>query len=288
MGVTEYDTRLDPIKEHRIFVDAKHNPMVLIFKSQCHHYYANSILECFTDGNQLRLPPSFYKNGGLLIPKSKEKHRVAIIVSGTLRRYDFKSSLIHLINPLSKQGHSVDYYLALGTADQKAYRDNAEYMNRLEYDPIIKDYAQNHDNYYALESFINSSIASYGGKLAKILLNQTIDIDSNELVQSRRNWASKRFPNEDPDLRFPIKDLRSTNKIRTANANRNLLRLHLGVQYLWESLVQIEEQEVNKYEKYDYVLFFRDDAHWLNDFDLNKLIKTAPSADVYVLSCDAR
>ena len=67
-----------------------------------------------------------------------------------------------------------------------------------------------------------------------------------------------------------MRDMRSPQiKLRTANANRNLLRMHLEIQLLWESLLYYEEQ---MQRQYDYVLFFRDDAQWMDDFNLNRLL----------------
>merc|ERR1712129_38619 len=71
---------------------------------------------------------------------------------------------------------------------------------------------------------------------------------------------------------------------RTAQANRNLLRLHIAVEELWKQVVAVENMTK---EEYGYVLFLRDDSQWMADFDLNKLIVLG-DADVYVLSCDVR
>jgi len=112
-------------------------------------------------------------------------------------------------------------------------------------------------------------------------------IDKEDLVTNRRNiFKTILFPNEkDPDVAFPLKDFRSTEiKKRTANANRNFLSMHLGIQELWKYAVSYE---MKKSWAYDYVLYLRDDTQWLDDFNLNNLLSLG-DADIYLLSCDAR
>jgi hypothetical protein len=95
-----------------------------------------------------------------------------------------------------------------------------------------------------------------------------------------------KYPTEDPDTRFPAKDARGEpQKVRTANGNRNMLRLFLSLQELWKSVVDNEKKDGNAY---DIVMFLRDDTLWMGDFNLNELLLSNGLADVYALSCDAR
>ena len=211
--------------------------------------------------------------------------RLAIVVSGSLRRYFFQSSLQHLIKPLSEQGHLVDYYLALAMGDAPAYRSDAGYMNYMDYDPVLK-YGMEHQN-INIQDYISKKIEQVGGKSNHIILRKRFEIERNDLLQKRRKISQKNlFPNEeDPDIAFPLKDFRSAQvKQRTSNANRNLLSMHLGIQELWTNA---ESYENSNDWKYDYVMYLRDDIQWLDDFNLNKLLALG-DADIYILSCDAR
>jgi len=203
-----------------------------------------------------------------------------------------ESSLLHLIKPLSDQGHVVDYFLALITDDAPAYRNDAGYMNKITFDPIFDDglmfylgkaYVHN----TLLEHFVREKITQIGAKSKHTILRKRFKIENEELLRNRRNTSKTiLFPNEkDPDVAFPLKDFRSTKiKKSTANANRNLLSMHLGIQELWK---YAESYEMQKDWNYDYVLYLRDDTQWLDDFNLNNLLSLG-DADIYVLSCDAR
>jgi hypothetical protein len=93
-------------------------------------------------------------------------------------------------------------------------------------------------------------------------------------------------PKEDPDTRFPLLDLRGTAKSRTASANRNMLTLFYNLQTAWK---QVLKAELADGQKYDYVMFLRDDAMWLDDFDFDHLVtRGGKMTDLYTLSCDAR
>jgi len=67
-------------------------------------------------------------------------------------------------------------------------------------------------------------------------------------------------------------------------ANRNLLKLFLGLRQLWLKHLIASETYVGV--KYDYVVVLREDVTWMADFNLQKLLDTNPAADAYVLSCD--
>ena len=235
------------------------------------------------DGSSLEVSPSSSR-----IKKKKNGKRVAIVVSGSLRRYFFQSSLQHLINPLSEQGHLVDYYLALAMGDAPAYRSDAGYMNYMDYDPILKDGMEhNLGKTTQLQDYIGKKIELVGGKLKHAILRKRFEIEHNNLLKQRREMSKTvLFPNEeDPDIAFPLKDFRSAQvKQRTSNANRNLLSMHLGIEELWTNAQNYENE--NEW-KYDYVMYLRDDTQWLSDFDLNKLLSLG-DADIYILSCDAR
>jgi hypothetical protein len=130
-------------------------------------------------------------------------------------------------------------------------------------------------------TLISNEIQKYGGRARRVVLRQSLSIDDHPLVAAKRSAAKSLNPGEDPDLRFPIIDLKK--KQATANANRNVLTVFLNYEQLWDEVVKSEDAT----RPYDYVMFLRDDTLWLKDFDLFRLIEHG-QADSYVLSCDAR
>merc|ERR1719476_222696 len=73
---------------------------------------------------------------------------------------------------------------------------------------------------------------------------------------------------------------------RNRNGNKNMIRLFLAQGKLWNEDVLAAEKK--RGSPYDYALILRDDTMWLDDLNLEKIIATDPTADAYVLSCDAR
>ncbi|GFH43760.1 hypothetical protein CTEN210_05064 [Chaetoceros tenuissimus] len=121
-----------------------------------------------------------------------------------------------------------------------------------------------------LTSIIRTKIGSLASSVGAVYLQESIDIDSEPMLIARRERALEENPDEDPDSRFPIIDNRNAAiSQRTANANRNLLRLHLAVQSLWKTATNWEKEEGFKYY---YVMFLRDDSLWLKEFDIRNLI----------------
>ena len=299
MDIVEYDNNLDPEHEHRVFVDKKTRsiPTALILKSDCHYYFQATVRKCYPVENiESSLPPLPQKSEVMSIAsKSKKKtnnKRVAIMVSGMLRRYLFASSLQHLITPLVKQGYIVDYYIALAYSEMPRSKYDLNYLNRVEYDPFFK---QGIDFYLGkayykntlLEHVLRKKVKEAGSRLKFCAIKNKFKIDANELILSRRNISKTiLFPNEsDPDVAFPLKDFSSkTIKKLTSYQNRKLLSKYLGTQEMWRFF---ENYENDKSWKYDYVLFLYDDTQWMDDFDMDKLLALG-DADIYLLSCDDR
>jgi hypothetical protein len=274
----------DHANKNKIWMNEEGKPVLEIVKSSC-HWYLNKTLECALEGNH-HTPISKTTRG------TPKQHRVAIVVAGTLQRFMFNSSLLHLIRPMVEQGHKVDYFLSLTTHQGKPYRSDVSYMSHIHLDPyftngtVLKTTTNSSSN---IKSMVERSVKAAGGELGEFLFRDQVDIDSNKLVMSRREIQKKEHGHgEDPDLRFPLLDIRTLDiGVKTANANRNLLRLHLAIEELWQNSVLAREAKTGR--KYDYVLFVRDDSLWLADLDLNGVTSaTEPSVDIYVPACDAR
>ena len=116
-----------------------------------------------------------------------------------------------------------------------------------------------------------------------VSISERIDIDGDRMLEARRTEAIGARPKEDPDLRFPIVDVRlDAVKRRTANGNHNLLRLHHAVRDLSKEALRHE----NKKGAYNAVIFSRDDSYWLSDFSARPFLDGG-ERDVFVPSCDA-
>jgi hypothetical protein len=290
-----------PETHHRVFAhySTPSMPIVHITKSSCHWYFQN-LDECdFAQNDHMAKKgtlSSFLPNlrihswleSGPTQKSHSKKLRLAIMVAGSLGRFIFQSSIQHLIQPLVRQGHHVDYFLTLGTEHATAYRAAFPYMSHLVQDPIFGDLSMKGNNttdFSRIVAVVQQQLKAVRGTLRHISLHDTADIGGNEQVQKKRNQAISKYPNEDADLRFPVLDIREHAKAQTANANRNMLNLFLSIQQLWQKLVDAELEDGISY---DLVLFLRDDTLWLADFDMNFLLTSSGSADLYVPSCNAR
>ena len=60
-------------------------------------------------------------------------HHVSVLVAGTFMRY-LTSACVHLIAPMTRQGHSVDYYAVLTTGHARSWRV-ASHSSHVTYDP---------------------------------------------------------------------------------------------------------------------------------------------------------
>ena len=277
-----------PETHHRLFAhsDTPSVPLVHITKSSCHWYY-NNLNDCdFTQNDppttQLsqqkksrKRSPSITK--WLTLPKV---NKLAVIITGSFHRFVFQSSMQRFILPLTRQGHDVDYFLSLSVKKAPAYRSEQNYMNFQMTDPIFDQYIYHDDNVTLLDiaimkervsKFVQQQLKLNGANLQYISFQDTYnDMTTNEKVIERRQRARNMYPTEDPDLRFPIMDIRTAAiRNRTANANRNMLHLFYHIQHVYQ---QVLNREADRHVKYDYVLFLRDDTMWLRDFDFRSLI----------------
>jgi hypothetical protein len=235
--------------------------------------------------------------------------RLAIVVTGSFHRWIFQSSMKRFIRPLSRQGHHVDYYLSLSMQKAPAYRSDQNYMNLQVSDPIFDQYIYHEDRATLLDiarrkeqihRFVHQQFNSSGANLRYTTFQDNYDgMDHNLKVIQHRKQARQMYPHEDSDLRFPVLDIRNAAvRNRTANANRNMLHLFYHIQHVYQ---QVLAYETEIRIKYDYVLFLRDDAMWLQSFDFRSLVEgsvttaattrtdaSSTHVELFIPSCDAR
>lgn len=260
----------------RVYINENNVPLLHLAKRSCHWYY-NSFGRCVAPEGE-EVGDSIDNENGAEVKKKKPK--VAVIVAGTFQRFIFKSTVDRLLNRIIKD-MDVDYYVSLTTAKAKSYRSGSDYADHLQIDPSVPQ--QKFDDNINIEEYFRQSMPQHV-RIGALQIQESIDIDSEPMLKARREKALAANPNEDPDQMFPVIDNRSTDIARrTANANRNLLRMHLAIQNLWRSALKWEAEEGFKY---DYVFFLRDDTFWLERFNIWKIIKK--EGDIFVPACDAR
>lgn len=204
--------------------------------------------------------------------------RVAVIVAGTLKRFLINSTAGRMIRPMVFRDRvRVDCYVSLTTEQFVAYHSGG-YMERLVPDPALPIGVPPAEAIAAI-------LGEAGATATAVRIEESIDVDGDERLAATRKKATAARPEEDPDARFPVLDVSSAAMTRrTADANRNLLRLHRATQDLWRAARRREEEEG---VAYDVVVFLRDDTHWLADFSVRPFLDGG-DADVFIPSCDAR
>ena len=261
----------------RVYIDKNNISMLHIGKRSCHWYYG-SFSRCMSfEGESLQR--------GAVMKQPTTGLRVAIIVAGMLQRLMFASTMQYLIKPMTTSKIprvSVDYFASLSTGSAKAYRSASGYADHLQRDPVIQD--SNLDDAADIEEYIRREIIENLASVGALTFPEIVDIDSEPILSERRRKAIEEHPFEDPDTRFPLFDIRNSDvAFRTANANRNLLRMHFAIKSLWEKALRLEREEGFKY---DYVIFLRDDSLWLKEFNIQYI--ESLEGDIFVPTCDAR
>ena len=200
--------------------------------------------------------------------------RIAVMIAGSSQRFMFSSTLQHLLYPLVKQRHQPDLFLALTTEDAV---ESGEVAGIHVPDPQFvgktgKD----------LELFIAEKVKEAGATARAILIASQVDVGEDPLWQQRQKEIKALFPYHSPEQYFPVPQDYHNGTVGPGNgdANIDLMRRMLGRQNLWAKVVE-HEQAVGA--KYDHVIFLRDDAEWLRDFYLNRLMWH--QGDAFYLSC---
>jgi len=240
----------------------------------------------------------------------KKNPSLAVLVAGSTQRFLFDSFVEHVAGAaLQKINKAVDidYFAILTLKSGPAFRQDAGYMGHLAghdniFKAILGNSSNNKDPVDAIQSQMMNIMTSALSSITKNsntniralrLLGEPIEDDPilDDVRKKEEKLASQNSNgNEEPfDLfrQFPMMDRRQKALTRTQAGNKNMIRLFLALESLWNTeFVDFERKREGG--NYDYVLILRDDTLWLDDFDLHKVIATDPSADAYILSCDAR
>jgi hypothetical protein len=121
--------------------------------------------------------------------------------------------------------------------------------------------------------------------LEVVKLREEKRFDAERPANNKNKNNNKALSTFDLFQQFPMMDKRENALVRTQAGNKNMIRLFLALESLWNT--EFVAYNNNNYY-YDYVLILRDDTLWLGDFDISSVIATDPTADAYILSCDGR
>ena len=196
-------------------------------------------------------------------------------MAGSVARYHLDSTAEHLIAPLHKAGWNVDYFYSLYDG---SIGDNATWQPRaakFEPDPTLSD-VQRQD----LDATITQKIKHFGADVECSKVFNHYDTSPDDLS----------FINETDSVAQLWHGLE-----RGSIARRNFVHMHKEINMLWQQ-VETREKDLGAGFQYSYVMFVRDDAYWLRDFDLDLMLNTiggrrhsaAGRGHVYSLDCEPR
>ena len=183
-------------------------------------------------------------------------HHVSVLVAGTFVRY-FTSACVHLIAPMTQQGHSVDYYTVLTTGQARRWRPTSLDVT---YDPRfgLPDTGASRPSNERIEATVRRCVEAANGTLRHFELPEAVDLNDDPRLQRALNASSAyndrrlhrsselhrardralnasrapRIQSEDPYVRFPLPALSARARTAAAldaaaQANRNFIRAYL-------------------------------------------------------------
>ncbi|OEU08263.1 hypothetical protein FRACYDRAFT_250051 [Fragilariopsis cylindrus CCMP1102] len=216
----------------------------------------------------------------------------------------------------------IDYFAILTLKSGPAFRQEDGYMNHLTghdkmFQNINFNFSNTNDSVESIQKSMydtmtnaikdvkgttnSGSSGNTGGTTtlrALRLLEEPIEksaILDDVTIRERKKWNNNANnnakDNAEYDLyaHFPMKDYRPKAMVRTKAGNKNMIRLFLALESLYDTeFLHYEKKEKSTNYYYDYVLILRDDTLWLNDFDLQAVLQSDSTADAYILSCNHR
>lgn len=171
-------------------------------------------------------------------------------MAGTLARYQLGSTTEHLIAPLHKAGWKVDYFYSLYDGKLGANNTWRGWAENFEPDPLLS-HVQRQD----LDATISQRLKMFGADVGKSKVYNHTDpsLDDLSFIHGNNyglwNWSA-----------------------RGAIARRNFVLMHKEINILWRQ-VETREKKIGAGFQYSYVMFLRDDAYWLKDFDLDLMLQ---------------
>lgn len=186
---------------------------------------------------------------------------VAILTSGTSKRFFLSDAVERLIGPMVKEGYIVDYYVALNMQPFDSFRVTADtYLP----DPVFNQSKSD------IVDAINSSVSSVGGRLESLRLEDMVEFDTIDVsdISSMRWWAGSRLSAKEQRI-----------------AISNVIKKFKLLEVLWSDVEKAEETR----GPYKTVINIDDDACWFEDFSLKNVLSAyavTGENHVMTLQCD--
>ena len=221
---------------------------------------------------------------------------LAVLVAGSTQRFLFDSFVEHVAG--TGKNVDIDYFGILTLKSGPAFRQDAGYMGHLSgrdglFAKILGEPRTNHIEMIRKQMVeaMSLTLASKTNTNVRALRLLEEPIEDDPLLDNVRREQEKRLKTsletkDDVFRQYPMMDKRQKALTRTQAGNKNMIRLFLALESLYKT--EFLEYEKTRGRNYDYVLILRDDTLWLDNFDLHKVVATDPTADAYILSCDAR
>jgi hypothetical protein len=170
---------------------------------------------------------------------------VAVLLAGTLVRY-FPNLDRRVVAPLARRGHTVDVYLSLSVAGFGSWQfAGNHFVMHPAYQGMSLD---------VVKSMIVDGIRDSGGNVGVIRMPAQVNLTrTGEQFKRNGKWWSQEL------------------HANSEHARENVAKMYQELDGLW---TLAKEAEVKTNESYKFVMIFRDDANWLFDFDLDRLLRT--------------
>ena len=202
---------------------------------------------------------------------TSDSQTIAILMAGTVARYHLDSTAEHLIAPLGKAGWKVDYFYSLcdgNLGDNATWKKKAA---RFEPDPTWSEVKRQD-----IDATIAQKLKTFGADVgsSKVFNHYDTSLDDLSFISGNDSvaplWSGKK---------------------RGSIARRNFVHVHKEINMLWQQ-VEIQEKKKGAGFQYSYVMFIRDDAYWLKDFDLDLMLQItggrhhSAGGQVFSLDCE--
>lgn len=180
------------------------------------------------------------------------KYRVAVVTSGTLRRYFLGSTVLGLLLPMVRQGHTVDYFVGLTAEVNQPWKSDAKAF----IPEVMADISE-------ARLLISRKVNEVGATARSVIVESDFHLDRQEydfVVNARWN-GGRRAPAAKAARRSVARMMKMLDRQRKA----------------------VEDEEARS-GKYDLVIVVKDDALWLERFDLRNILPSTCSSKDFASS----
>eukprot|EP00438_Fugacium_kawagutii_P019673 Skav225737 [mRNA] locus=scaffold28:12852:14931:- [translate_table: standard] len=179
--------------------------------------------------------------------------RIAILMAGTLDRFHLGSTAEHLVAPLHAAGWQVDYFASVFAGSTHTWDSGAQ--ERFEKDPLfakIQKDSKSPDN-FAIRTIISDTLKRFGARIPfmKVFDRHDVAPADESYIQGHGTAMWK-------------------NLKRQEIARQNFILMLKELETMWHML---KEEEKTQLQPYSYVMILRDDAWWMEDFNLDLLLR---------------